>query len=145
MHRQIPSMFIAIGLLVFAGACQSGSKGPQPVPAAGRDTVTVTMTQNGGQVRLSRGQTLLVQLPESTPRGLTWEMESMPDQSVLMPDGQRHVRSEEQAQYGSLLTSQELRFQAVGAGSTTLSLAYDRPGGGEATVESRFTLDVVVD
>ena len=145
MHRHIPSMFIAIGLLVFAGACQSGSKGPQPVPAAGRDTVTVTMNQSGGQVRLSRGQTLLVQLPESNPRGLTWEMDSMPDQSVLMPDGQRHIRSEEQAQYGSLLTSQELRFQAVGSGSTSLALAYDRPGGGEATVESRFTINVVVD
>lgn len=145
MHRHIASMFIATALLVFAGACQSGSKAPQPVPAAGRDTVTVTMNQNGGRVRLTQGQTLLVQLPESASRGLTWEMDSMPDQSVLMPDGQRHIRSEEQSEYGSLLTTQEIRFQTVGPGSTTVALAYDRPGGGEATVESRYTLDVVVD
>lgn len=145
MHRTIPTVFLTIGLLAFAGACQSGPKGPQPASQAGRDTVTVTMQQNGTRIRLQQGQTLLVQLPESQARGLTWEMEAMPDQSVLMPNGQRHLRSQEQADYGSLLTDQELRFQAVGPGTTTVSLAYDHPGGGEASVQSRFSVSVVVD
>lgn len=145
MHRSISTVFLAIGLLAFVGACQSGSQGSQTTSQVGRDTVTVTMSQNGGRIRLQQGQTLLVQLPESAARGLTWEMEAMPDQSVLMPNGQRHLRSQEQAEYGSLLSDQELRFQAVGPGTTTVSLAYDRPGGGEATVQSRFSVSVVVD
>ena len=28
---------------------------------------------------------------------------------------------------------------------TTLNLAYDRPGGGEGEVQSRFTVDVIVE
>jgi predicted secreted protein len=131
--------------LLTLGACQSPPKGPQPAPLAGRDTVTINQDSNGGQVALKQGQTLVVQLPKSTPRGMVWEMDSMPDQGVIMPDGQRRVRTGEQIRYDSLLSYQELRFQAIAPGMTTLNLAYDRPGGGEGEVQSRFTVDVIVE
>lgn len=105
----------------------------------------VTQDANGGQVVLKPGQTLLVRLPKSTPRGMVWEMDRMPDQNVIMPDGQRKVRSEEQIKYESLLSYQELRFQAQTPGMTELDLAYDRPGAGEEEVQRRFKIDVIVE
>ena len=145
MIRNTLSLMVGTVLLAISGACQPAAKTAAPAPSPGRDTVTITQDRNGGQVQLQQGQTLLVRLAESTPRGLTWEMESMPDQNILMPDGQRRVRSGEQIKYDSLLSLQELRFQAVGPGMTKLDLAYDRPGGGEDEVQTRFTVDVIVE
>ena len=144
MSRHVFGIML-ISALLLLGACESAPKGPATPAPAGRDTVVINQDRNGGQVVLRPGQTLLVRLTKSTPRGMVWEMGSMPDQSVIMPDGQRRVRTEEQEKYDSLLAYQELRFQAVAPGMTKLNLAYDRPGGGEDEVQMRFEIDVIVE
>ena len=60
---------------------------------------------------LHPGQTLLIRLPENPTQGMTWQMQQRPDESVLMADGQRTVRSGRQINEDSLLAFQELRFQ----------------------------------
>lgn len=121
------------------------ARGPVRAPEAGLNTVVVTQERNGGQVVLKTGQTLLVRLTKSSTPGMTWQMDRMPDQSVLMPDGKRQVRSGKQLKYDSLLSYLELRFEAQAPGETELDLAYDVPGGGEESVERRFTLEVIVE
>ena len=131
---------------VLLSGCQSPSSGPGPRAegAPGPNTVVVEQGQNGETVTLKPGQTLLVRLPEEPARGMAWEMEQMPDASVLMPDGTRVVRSGQQLQDSSLLAYQELRFQAQTAGDTTLALAYDNPQQGSDSITRRFTLKVSV-
>ena len=131
---------------VLLSGCQSPSSGsgPRAEGALGPNTVVVEQGQNGETVTLKPGQTLLVRLPEEPARGMAWEMEQMPDASVLMPDGTRVVRSGQQLQDNSLLAYQELRFQAQTAGVTTLALAYDNPQQGSDSITRRFTLKVSV-
>jgi inhibitor of cysteine peptidase len=131
---------------VLLSGCQSPSSGsgPRAEGAPGPNTVVVEQGQNGETVTLKPGQTLLVRLPEEPARGMAWEMEQMPDASVLMPDGTRVVRSGQQLQDNSLLAYQELRFQAQTAGDTTLALAYDNPQQGSDSITRRFTLKVSV-
>ena len=71
-------------------------------------------------------------------------MEAMPNQAVIMLDGQRVVHSNDQVKYDSLIAYEELRFEAQAPGETELQLNYDRPGFGEGSVERRFNIDVVV-
>ena len=125
-------------------SCQSQQGSSINAKAAGADTVVVTQEQDGGQVVLKPGQTLLVRLPVSNDRGMRWEMEAMPNQAVIMLDGQRVVHSNDQVKYDSLIAYEELRFQAQAPGKTELQLNYDRPGFGEGSVERRFNIDVVV-
>ena len=131
---------------VLLSGCQSPSSGSglRAEGALGPNTVVVEQGQNGETVTLKPGQTLLVRLPEEPARGMAWEMEQMPDASVLMPDGTRVVRSGQQLQDNSLLAYQELRFQAQTAGVTTLALAYDNPQQGSDSITRRFTLKVSV-
>ena len=139
VHLQLVA--ITLGILALA-SCQQGSS--INAKAAGADTVIVTQAQDGARVVLGPGQTLLVRLPVSTDRGMRWEMEAMPDQAVLMPDGQRIVQSNDQVKYDSMIAYEELRFQAQASGRTQLQLNYDRPGYGESSVQRRFNIDVVV-
>ena len=141
MHFRFITLAIAVLALVSCQSQQGSSINAKP---AGPDTVIVTQDQDGGRVVLSPGQTLLVRLPVSNDRGMRWEMEAMPNQAVIMPDGQRVVRSNDQVKYDSLIAYEELRFQAQAAGQTELQLNYDRPGSGEGSVERRFNIDIVV-
>ena len=125
-------------------SCQSQQGSSINAKAAGADTVVVTQEQDGGQVVLKPGQTLLVRLPAANDRGMTWQMEVKPNQSVIMSDGERIVQSGDQVKYDSLISYVELRFQAQAPGKTELQLNYDRPGFGEGSVERRFNIDVVV-
>ena len=143
MKKRIYPIAVVLAVLVLA-SCQSQSAGSIAAQPAGSNTVVVTQEQDGSQVVLTPGQTLLVRLPVSNDRGMTWQMETMPNQAVIMPDGEQTVRSNEQIKYGSLISYVELRFQAQAAGETTLQLNYDRSGQGEGSVERRFNLDVVV-
>ena len=143
MKMHLPIVTVALAVLALV-SCQSQQGNSINAKAAGADTVIVTQDQDGGRVALNPGQTLLVRLPISNDRGMRWEMEAMPDQAVLMPDGQRIVQSNDQVKYDSMISYEELRFQAQAAGKTQLQLNYDRPGYGEASVQRRFNIDVVV-
>ncbi len=141
MHIRFAVLAIAFLALV---SCQSQQGSSINAKAAGADTVIVTQDQDGGRVALNPGQTLLVRLPISNDRGMRWEMEAIPNQAVIMPDGQRVVRSNDQVKFDSLIAYEELRFQAQAAGETKLQLNYDHPGLGEGSVQRRFNIDVVV-
>ena len=135
----------ALLVLVLAG-CASAPSRPalQPESAPSPDTIVVEQDRNGGTVTLRTGQTLLIRLPEEPARGMTWQMQQRPDESVIMPDGQRTVRSGRQIKEGSLLSYQELRFQAQEVGETQVLLAYDQPQVGDSSITRQFTLTVVV-
>ena len=135
----------ALLVLILAG-CASAPSRPalQPEPAPGPNTVTVEQNRNGDTVTLKPGQTLLIRLPEEPARGMTWQMQQRPDESVIMPDGQRTVRSGRQIKEDSLLSYQELRFQAQEVGETQVLLAYDQPQVGDSSITRQFTLTVVV-
>ena len=134
-------------LVLLLSGCGSAPSRPslQVESSPGSDVVVVEQNQNGGSVTLHPGQTLLIRLPENPTQGMTWQMQQRPDESVLMADGQRTVRSGRQINEGSLLAYQELRFQAQETGETQVMLAYDQPAVGDSSITRQFSLTVVVE
>ncbi len=81
--------------------------------ATAAKTVTVTDTDNTGEVNLNPGDTLVVRLSSNPSTGYSWSV-AQNDASLLRPLGNRYVRS-----LGKLMGApgyQVFRFKAVGSG-----------------------------
>ncbi len=120
---------------------QGAGTGRRSLPA---DAVPVGVSSNGSHVSLDVGQILYVELPENPSRGLTWQLSSPMDQTVMMPDGQRFIESTKQKSEGSLVGTQQLRFAATGVGETVIDLALVRPGAGMGSAAERWIVQVIV-
>ena len=121
---------------------QGAAVGRRGLPA---DAVPVGVSSNGSHVSLDLGQVLYVELPENPSRGLTWQLASPMDQTVMMPDGQRFfAESTQQQSEGSLVGTQQLRFAATGVGETVIDLALVRPGAGMGSAAERWIVQVIV-
>jgi len=137
---------VLVAALLLAASCTAqtmsgGTTGRRGLPA---DAVPVGVSSNGSHVSLDVGQVLFVELPENPSRGLTWQLASPLDQTVLMPDGQRFIESTQQQSEGSLVGTQQLRFAATGVGETIIHLALVQPGGGMSTAIERWIVQVII-
>jgi inhibitor of cysteine peptidase len=101
--------------------------------------VKLDANDNGRQVELKKGQTLVLALESNPTTGYTWETVE-PEEPVLAQKGEVEFKSE-----SDLLGAggvQTLRFEAVRAGQTDLKLVYHRPW--EESVEPLETFSVQV-
>ena len=106
--------------------------------------LTVTDADNGKAVTLTAGQTLIVRLASNPTTGYEWQLQSA-DAAVIKPVGEAGF-TPAPAPTGMVGTGgiAEWRFEAVGEGTTTLTLSYQRPWEQNATPEQTFTLTVTV-
>ena len=107
--------------------------------------VALGTADNGRTVRVRNGQLILVNLPENPTSGRTWQLVREPDQTVVIPDGERLDANHQSVADDSLVQTQELRFKATGPGETILSLAYVRPGMGLYVSDDRWMIRIEVD
>ena len=110
--------------------------------------VTVTESENGSTVNIGTGDRLRVELPSNPSTGYSWQTmelnswvlartkrpEFTPDW-VVGADRQRMVGS------GGKLT---LEYEAIGAGTSPVKIAYSRPWETNAAPAKTFQLTVVV-
>lgn len=96
---------------------------------------------NGRQVGLAKGQTISISLSANPSTGYTWEVSEL-DTSVLRQVGQPEFLPSS-ALIGAGGTMM-MRFQAVGAGQTTLKLVYHRPWENKTEPAQTFSIRVVV-
>ena len=106
------SLTLLIGVALFAAAgCGSGGE------------VKIGDTDDGGQVPLEVGQTLVLSLDSNPTTGYQWEITEL-DEAIL-----KQTSHEYEADQPVLIGSggkEVWRFQAQSSGSTTLSLGYKR-------------------
>jgi len=106
------SLTLLIGVALFAAAgCGSGGE------------VKIGDTDDGGQVALEVGQTLVLSLDSNPTTGYQWEITEL-DEAIL-----KQTSHEYEADQPVLIGSggkEVWRFQAQSSGSTTLSLGYKR-------------------
>ncbi len=129
---------MAAALALAVAGCQSTPAGVAP------NAVIVTASDAGTRVHLAPGQEVLVRLLANPATGYEWQLLALPNQAVLLPDGNRWVQSPEQTQRQDEVKTQELRFVAQGPGETRVELEYlvpDRPGGAG---DAQFAFEVVV-
>ncbi|MFZ5908597.1 MAG: protease inhibitor I42 family protein [Chloroflexota bacterium] len=105
--------------------------------------VSLGAKDNGGQVTLEQGQILAISLESNPTTGYGWQALEM-DAAVLRQSGEAEYKqspgSEGLVGAGGVET---LRFEALAAGQTTLTLGYMRPWESVPPVET-FTLQVTV-
>ncbi|MFW6136221.1 MAG: protease inhibitor I42 family protein [Chloroflexota bacterium] len=126
LQRKLIVMFGVIPILAFS-CVRSGA-------------VTLHARDDGSQVELAEGQSLVISLEGNPTAGCTWETVEY-DEQILRQVGEPSFTPESDA-LGAPGT-QVLRFEAVGEGRTTLRLVYHRPWE-DAEPERTFSVEVVV-
>ena len=106
--------------------------------------IRLSGADDGGQVELSPGQVLVVELDSNVTTGYSWSVAELPG-GVLEQDGEAVYTQPERNQglvgAGGVET---LRFKAVKAGDGALKLAYRRPWEKDTLPAEEFTVNVVV-
>lgn len=115
-------------LLVLA-ACSSGSE------------VKLDESDDGNQVEISGGQTLVVSLEGNPTTGYTWQVHEV-DEKVLRQVGDPQFEADSDAIGAGGV--QTLRFETVTSGSTPLKLVYARPWEQGVEPEKTFSVQVTV-
>lgn len=97
--------------------------------------------ENGSQVELNAGQTLIVSLEGNPTTGYTWEAAEL-DEQVLQQVGETEFKPDSDAIGAGGV--QTLRFETMNSGQTTLKLVYHRPWEEDLEPAEIFSVQVVV-
>ena len=128
-------MFPVLGLLLILATGGPAQSFAQEPPSG---EVVVTAADDGREIELTEGQTLVVRLRANPSTGFGWQ--------VLEPEGGEILRQTDDAEFqpdSALLgapATQILRFEPVQEGDTTLKLEYRRPWGPAAEPALEFGL-----
>ncbi len=131
-------MLAGLAVAIALAACQSTPPGIAP------NAVIVTASDAGTRVHLAPGQEVLVRLLANPSTDYQWQLLALPDQAVLLPDGNRWVQSPEEVERQDEVKTQELRFVAQGPGTTRVELEYLVPGRPGGAGDAQFGFEVVV-
>jgi len=129
------SGFIALLTLLVALTIATGCS-PQ------QQEVKASLADNGREMQLKKGQTLVVTLEGNPTTGYSWEVAEPLDEQVLRQAGEAEFKAESKALGAGGV--QILRFQAVNAGQITLKLVYHRPWEKGVEPLETYSLQVVV-
>ena len=103
--------------------------------------IKLSMGDNGSQIKLNKGQMLVITLEANPTTGYTWEV------AELIANGLRQVGEIEYNPESIKLGSggvQTLRLDAVYVGQTSLKLVYYRPWEKDVEPLKTFSLQVVI-
>ncbi len=125
-------LWIGISLLVM---------GVLALSACGRPSeIVLNDNNNGSQITLHIGQTLILRLEGNPSTGFTWEVAEI-NEAVLRQEGD--INFEAESDLPGSPGIQVVQFKPVASGETDLELVYWRPWESEDPAES-FLLRVIV-
>ena len=125
-------------LLGSLAACTNLPRGISP------DAALVGLADSGKLVRLHPTQQLVIQLEANVTTGYQWEIDKTINRSVLLADGSKFSRTQQQRDQEDQVTEQYLRFVAQQPGRTRLQLVYVQPQVGTLENSPRYEVDVIV-
>ena len=104
--------------------------------------VKATIADDGREMQLKKGQTLVITLEGNPTTGYSWEVAEPLNEQVLRQVGEPEFKSESDALGAGGV--QILRFEAVNAGKFTLKLVYHRPWEKDVEPLETYSIEVVV-
>jgi inhibitor of cysteine peptidase len=110
---------------------------------AGGDTaIDLTATDDGSAIQAALGERIVISLDANPTTGYTWQVAPGLDASVV--EFVSEAYQQDAAAYGAVGAggTDVLTFEAVGEGTTTIVLAYQRSG--DPTAAESFTVTVTV-
>ena len=125
-------LILVMSMLVMISLALSGCGPP--------GEIVLTDDDNGSQITLQKGQSLVIRLEGNPTTGYTWEVGEV-DNSVLQQVGE--IEFESESDLAGAPGIQTIRLEAVGTGEITLLLVYHRPWETEDPLET-FTVGVTV-
>jgi inhibitor of cysteine peptidase len=147
LRLPVIALLLGVGMLLAGCASRQSSKpAPAPEPKGNGSesvgTVSVTKDDDGGTVRLSTGQTLVVGLDSNETTGFRWEVTGL-NEGVLEQDGESEYETTGDPDAMGAGGVETFRFKPVAAGTTRLEMIYARPDDEESATET-FSLEVIV-
>jgi len=127
--------FVALLTLLIALSLATGCT-PQ------QQEVKASIDDNGREMQLKKGQTLVVTLEGNPTTGYSWEVADPLDEQVLRQAGEPEFQQESDLVGAGGV--QILRFEAVNAGKMTLKLIYHRPWEKDVEPVETYSIQVVV-
>ena len=124
------TQILVLSLGIFAAGC------------SGTSDVQISAEDAGTTIALQTGQMLLITLESNPTTGYSWHVAEI-DESVLRLQGDPAFQSE--SDLAGAGGAETLRFKAMAAGETNLTLTYDRPWETDVEPIETYTVQVVVD
>ena len=134
-------LFLAAGILggtaVWVAASGGGDEAPRQFDFYASDA--------GKEVEVEVGSLMTVTLESNVTTGFQWQLAENSDDTVLELVGNEYEDPQEAGSEAVGAGGDEVwRFEAVGAGRTTLVLEYNQPWPGGMKADKSFTLTVIV-
>lgn len=123
---------LAAGLLVVACAA----------PGSGGGTTELTAADSGSAIEVSNGQSILIQLDANSTTGYAWQQAPGLDESVVKFVSESYQQATASPGMVGVGGTDTWTYEAVGAGTTTIALAYQRAS--DPTAAESFTVNVTV-
>ena len=121
--RHTVSVYVIIGLMgVLLGLVVVTSRFAM---SDGQDITIVTDKDNGRQIEVAKGSTLVVRLEATPGTGHGWQVMKI-NADLLQPIGEPRFENPRQGEPGAV-EQQVFRFKAQASGSTVLEMHYRRP------------------
>jgi len=111
-------------------------------------TVEISQADNGKSIRLSRGQTLLIHLPENPTTGYRWEVDTVDsagreaNAQIITLESTTYTPGPSTGVGGS--GTRTFVYKALNVGTTQLRLKHWQPWEGDRSVDKRYSLTVQV-
>jgi predicted secreted protein len=135
-----PIVYLALMLVLIVGL--ASATGVAAAPSSDDPTeISLSSDDDGSQVSLTEDQVLVIRLESRPSTGFRWDVIGMDETILVRSDLDEPEYDAESGDAGSA-TLQVLRFRALEAGQTDLTLAYQRPWLGEASRKGTFSVQV---
>ena len=136
MYKFTRFLTIMTAVCLFLTACAGSG------PSSEGKTVVVTPAIKGNSASLSVGDTLQIQLPTIPTEGYEWVAQDL-DTAILVQQGSAvYTKDTDPNSAGGIVT---LMFNAVGAGTTNLTLLYVNSSSNEAPSLSKNSFGMTVE
>jgi inhibitor of cysteine peptidase len=129
---------IALGLILVAGiSCGGASESPK---------VNVDASYNGSEVALAVGDQLIITLDSNVTTGFSWNLSAISDTAVIQKISDEYITPESSDPPLMGQGGQEVwTFEALAAGSATISMKYIQPWAPDAEPAETFGITVNIE
>ncbi|HEY8198767.1 MAG TPA: protease inhibitor I42 family protein [Candidatus Limnocylindrales bacterium] len=135
MRRSTITALAAMTMVVLAVAACAG-------PGSGAGTTELTAADSGSAIEVPNGQSIVIRLDANSTTGYSWQQAPGLDESVVKFVSESYQQATASPGMVGVGGTDTWTYEAVGAGTTTIALAYQRAS--DPTATQSFTVNVTV-
>ena len=111
-------------------------------PGSGGGTTELTAADSGSAIQVPNGQSIVIKLDANSTTGFSWQQAPGLDESVVKFVSESYQQATASPGMVGVGGTDTWTYQAVGAGTTTIALAYQRAS--DPTAAQSYTVNVTV-